>query len=177
MVGPGGLWNKRGLCERWLTMTSGRFTNVGHSSLSEDIHPNRELRWTTSVADIVNGLLSVGVGRHFAELSMDGPHPYFGAVVAESKVLVSCQSQTEASPANVFLATGPSDGGYDVILVDVRHEPKLPASTSSSVACLNCRQAGQLLSTTAIHPAHGTSARSRSSNRELIGPGKSGERL
>ena len=115
--------NKRQQCEDWLILTPGRFAHVGYSGLS-GLNLSRELRWTTSVADIINELLIAGAGRHFAELSMDGPSPYFGAVVADSKVSVLCRSETDACSEEDFLAADPPDGGYDVILVEVRHEPK-----------------------------------------------------
>ena len=111
--------NKRVQCEFWLAMTQGRFANVGCSGA--DLY--RALHWTTSVADIINELLVAGAGRHFAELSMDGPSPYFGAVVADSKVSVSYRSETSACPEQDFLAADPPDGGYDVIFVDTWHEP------------------------------------------------------
>ena len=113
--------NKRLQSERWLTMTPGRGAYVGYSG---NLNLYRQLLWTTSVADIVNELLIAGAGCHFAELSMDGPSTYFDAVVADSKVWVSCRSETGAGPEEHFLANDPPDGGYDVILVEARHEPK-----------------------------------------------------
>jgi hypothetical protein len=112
--------NVRVQCEFWLTMTPGRFACVGSSGLKL----YRQLAWTTSVADIINELLISGASRHFAELSIDGPSPYFGVVVADSKVSVSYRSETDACPEERFLAMDPPDGGYDVIFVDTWHEPK-----------------------------------------------------
>lgn len=112
--------NKRVQCEFWIGMTRGRFANVGDSGL--ELY--WQLRWTSSVADIINDLLIAGAGRRFVELTMDGPSPYFGAVIANSKVSVSYASETNAYSEQDFLATDPTDGGYDVIFVDTWHEPK-----------------------------------------------------
>ncbi|HUO38968.1 MAG TPA: class I SAM-dependent methyltransferase, partial [Mycobacterium sp.] len=65
-----------------------------------------------------------GAGRHFAELGMDGPSPYFGAVVADSKISVSYRSNIDACREEHFLAADPPNGGYDVIFVDSWHEAK-----------------------------------------------------
>ena len=114
------VWNKRLQCEFWVTMTHGRFAGVG--TAGRDLY--RELHWTTSVADIINELLIAGAGRHFVELSMDGPTPYFAGVVADSKLSVSYRSTTDACLEEDFLAADPADGGYDVIFVDTWHAPK-----------------------------------------------------
>jgi predicted O-methyltransferase YrrM len=114
------VWNQRLQCEFWLTMTPGRFAGVGYSNLNL----YQELRWTTSVADIINELLTAGAGRRFAEVSMDGASPYFDAVVADSKVSVSYRPKTDACSEEHFLATEPPDGGYDVIFIDTWHEAK-----------------------------------------------------
>ena len=168
---PDAVWNKRGQCEFWLTMTPGRAACVGYSG-----NLYQELHWTTAVADIVNELLVAGAGRRFAELSMDGPSPYFGAVVADSKVSVSYRSETDAGPEEHFLATDPPDGGYDVILIDTRHEPK--HSLDVIERCLPKLSAdGVVVYTTATRPAHGTSDPQRSSSRDPSGMVKPGERL
>ncbi len=111
---------KRAQCEFWIGMTQARFANVGGPGLAH----YRLLRWTTSVADIINDLLIAGAGRRFVELTMDGPSPYFGAVIANSKVSVSYRSETNAYSEQDFLATSPPEGGYDVIFVDTWHEAK-----------------------------------------------------
>lgn len=113
--------NARIQCEFWLTMARGRFAQVGYSG---DPIEWGLWRWTTTVADIVNALLGSGGGRRFAELSMDGPSPYFDAVVADSKVSVSYAPPTDAGTAEQFLAAEAPLGGYNVILVDARYEPK-----------------------------------------------------
>jgi predicted O-methyltransferase YrrM len=113
------VWNKRLQCEFWLTMAQGRFACVGYSGL--DLY--QDLRWTTSVADIINDLVAAGAGLHFVELSIDGPSPYFDAVEAISKVSVSYRSDTDALSEEDFLAADPPDGGYDVVFVDTWHEP------------------------------------------------------
>jgi glycosyltransferase involved in cell wall biosynthesis len=79
----------------------------------------RDLPWTTSAADIINELLIADAGRHFAEISTDGPSAYFAAVTAESKVSVPHARFEEDS-----LAADPPEGGYDVIFVDTWREPK-----------------------------------------------------
>lgn len=114
------VWNVRLQCEFWVGMTRGRFANVGYSGL--DLC--REMRWSTSAADIINELFIAGAGHRFAELGIDGPSPYFVAVMADSKVSVSYRSETHSCSEENFLATDPPDGGYDVIFVDTWHEPK-----------------------------------------------------
>src|ERR1700738_1661375 len=82
------------------------------------------VRRAGEVVQIVNEVLIAGAGHPFAELSMDGRGPYFGAVVADSKVSVSYRSETNSCPEEDFLAAGPPGGGYDVILVEARHDAK-----------------------------------------------------
>ena len=112
--------NARLQCEFWLTMVRGRFVSVGHSDL--DLYG--QVRWTVSAGDVINELLSVSTGRHFAELSMAGPSPYFSTVEADPKVTVSYQSTTGIASEEQFLAAEVLDGGFDLIFVDTWHEPQ-----------------------------------------------------
>ncbi|OBK19236.1 hypothetical protein A5635_26850 [Mycobacterium asiaticum] len=82
----------------------------------EDSFQNRP--WATSAADIVNELLALGRGRYFAELNTDAPGPILVAVAAGSKISETYELGKE------FLVSDRPEGGYDVIFVDLRREPR-----------------------------------------------------
>jgi tetratricopeptide (TPR) repeat protein len=116
-------WQKqrRMPCEFWLTTSPGRFASVGYSG---NLNLYDALRWTASVADIANELLTARTSRRFAELSMDGPSPHYGAVVADSKLSISSRPHADSLSEESFLTADTSGGGYDVILLAAQHEPE-----------------------------------------------------
>jgi predicted O-methyltransferase YrrM len=114
------IWNERLQCEFWLAMCRGRFVCVGYSGL--DLY--QELRWSTVASDVINELLTAGVGERFGELTNDGPSPYFDAVAAASKASVAYRSQDDGCREQDYLPVDSPNGGYDVIFVDTWHELK-----------------------------------------------------
>ena len=92
-------------------------------TLGLDPHP--QLPWSAEVAGVINELIRAGAARHFAELSTGDPSPYFAAVAADSKVLMSYNSETGANLDADLLAANPPEGGYDLLFVDAWHKPKL----------------------------------------------------
>ena len=92
------VWNLRAQCEYWLHMNPGRFARVGPSD-GLDLH--QQPFWTTTAVEVVDELLAVSVGRRFVDLSVE----------------LAAEGAGE-------LVSGLPDGGCDVILVDIRDDPR-----------------------------------------------------
>ncbi|WP_172831498.1 class I SAM-dependent methyltransferase [Mycobacterium asiaticum] len=84
----------------------------------------RELPWTASASDIINGLLTAAGSSHFVELSIDGPSACFGSIMADSKISVSYHAAAHHRLDEDFLQAESPEGGYDVIFLDTWREPK-----------------------------------------------------
>jgi predicted O-methyltransferase YrrM len=111
--------NVRLQCEFWLSMSWGRFKNLGVEGL--DLY--RTIRWSTTAADIINELLQAHDGDRYLELVVDGPSIYFTQVGASVKHVVSSHADPASSMTeDAFLASNEGDGSYDVIFLDDWHD-------------------------------------------------------